>query len=454
MTRLIAAQYYWDGMTNDIRTHVRTCSVCQLVKPPKGPIYGELGQLPPAVLPYELVSLDTISGFAKYGNSQTFLHVVVDHATRYAWAFPSRSTSILTYTQVIKKVMQFGSPKRLLTDRAPAFTSPKFRRFLIRHNIGQLLTTSNNPQANGLSERLNVTITGKLKLLRLQQPKTAWTKLLPQVLQAYNHTPHSKRERAKMEEQIDHFNDTTEQSTPNKKRHWRNKPAIPTKRQSNLSPQQETIFTEETPPQRTSAYPLTDRQRREQADRANDSPDISTRHGNRAAMWPKPCDKFSTFDLTSSRQCSRQQATNNFPEVTSFYKIYMERLPRQQDDHQRLSLLTELSSKFRCGLNVRVGSGVNVLHQRTRHDRSVHPDHNTGQLRCLVRMDVLFWIDACHTKGCRMAGQLYMWSGMLQKAFKDDCISRSQSGKWHKAFKEGREEVADEPFRTPNNGQN
>ncbi|UYV78539.1 hypothetical protein LAZ67_16001936 [Cordylochernes scorpioides] len=191
MTRLIAAQYYWDGMTNDIRTHVRTCSVCQLVEPPKGPFYGELGQLPPAVLPYELVSLDTISGFAKYGNSQTFLHVVVDHATRYAWAFPSRSTSILTYTQVIKKVMQFGSPKRLLTDRAPAFTSPKFRRFLIRHNIGQLLTTSNNPQANGLSERLNATITGKLKLLRLQQPKTAWTKLLPQVLQAYNHTPHS-----------------------------------------------------------------------------------------------------------------------------------------------------------------------------------------------------------------------------------------------------------------------
>ncbi|UYV66759.1 hypothetical protein LAZ67_4002783 [Cordylochernes scorpioides] len=34
---------------------------------------------------------------------------------------------------------------------------------------------------------------------------------------------------------------------------------------------------------------------------------------------------------------------------------------------------------------------------------------------------------------------------MLQKAFKDDCISRSQSGKWHKAFTEGREELVDEP---------
>ncbi|EGI66688.1 FLJ37770-like protein, partial [Acromyrmex echinatior] len=34
---------------------------------------------------------------------------------------------------------------------------------------------------------------------------------------------------------------------------------------------------------------------------------------------------------------------------------------------------------------------------------------------------------------------------MLQEVFKDDCISKSQSGRWHKAFKEGREEVADEP---------
>ncbi|UYV67823.1 hypothetical protein LAZ67_5002148 [Cordylochernes scorpioides] len=94
-----------------------------------------------------------------------------------------------------------------------------------------------------------------------------------------------------------------------KERRWRNKPD-----QSNETSKQSLpkIFTEETPPQRTSAYPLTDRQRREQADRANDSPDIPAK-------------------------------------VTSFYKIYMERLPRQQDDHQRLSLLTELSSKLITG---------------------------------------------------------------------------------------------------------
>ena len=32
---------------------------------------------------------------------------------------------------------------------------------------------------------------------------------------------------------------------------------------------------------------------------------------------------------------------------------------------------------------------------------------------------------------------------MIQEAIKDNSLSRAQVGKWHKAFKEGREEVAD-----------
>ncbi|UYV69372.1 EPM2AIP1 [Cordylochernes scorpioides] len=82
----------------------------------------------------------------------------------------------------------------------------------------------------------------------------------------------------------------------------------------------------DTTSQGTSADPLTDRQRREQADHPNDT--------------------FFPFDLTSSRQCSRRQTTINFTEATSFFKLYMERLPRQKDDKQRSSLLTELSSKL------------------------------------------------------------------------------------------------------------
>ncbi|UYV82183.1 hypothetical protein LAZ67_21001284 [Cordylochernes scorpioides] len=54
-----------------------------------------------------------------------------------------------------------------------------------------LLTTSNNPQANGLIERLNATITGKLRLAYLENPKASWTQLVKRITQTYNNTPHS-----------------------------------------------------------------------------------------------------------------------------------------------------------------------------------------------------------------------------------------------------------------------
>ncbi|UYV76631.1 hypothetical protein LAZ67_14001532 [Cordylochernes scorpioides] len=191
MSRIISTQYYWQGMSKDIKQKVKTCPTCQLTKRPVGPTYGELSQPPESKEPFDLLSLDTIAGFAKYGNTKIYLHVVVDHFSRYAWAFPSKSTSTTTYQQVLKRVLQDGSPKRLLTDRAPAFTSPKFRSFLLNRNIHPLLTTSNNPQANGLCERLNATLTGKLRLLHLENPKVAWTKLVKKVTLIYNKTPHS-----------------------------------------------------------------------------------------------------------------------------------------------------------------------------------------------------------------------------------------------------------------------
>ncbi|UYV61453.1 hypothetical protein LAZ67_1004907 [Cordylochernes scorpioides] len=183
MSRIISTQYYWQGMSKDIKQKVKTCPTCQLTKRPVGPTYGELSQPPESKEPFDLLSLDTIAGFAKYGNTKVYLHVVVDHFSRYAWAFPSKSTSTTTYQQVLKRVFQDGSPKRLLTDRAPAFTSPKFRSFLLNRNIHPLITTSNNPQANGLCERLNATLTGKLRLLHLENPKVAWTKLVKKIVE-------------------------------------------------------------------------------------------------------------------------------------------------------------------------------------------------------------------------------------------------------------------------------
>ncbi|UYV77266.1 hypothetical protein LAZ67_15000289 [Cordylochernes scorpioides] len=121
---------------------------------------------------------------SKYIAQRSYLHVAVDYLTRYVWTVESMKTSIRNYQQVIKQVLQDGTPKRLFTDRAPAFTSPKFRRLSINKNIHPITTTSNNPKAKGLCERLNATPTGKFRLLYLENPKVEWTKTITRVMTA------------------------------------------------------------------------------------------------------------------------------------------------------------------------------------------------------------------------------------------------------------------------------
>ncbi|UYV70498.1 hypothetical protein LAZ67_7003341 [Cordylochernes scorpioides] len=116
MTRIITAQYYWKGISKSIEKFVKSCHTCQIIKRPKGKPYGALGQIPPPQQPFDLISIDTIAGFSKYGHSKTYLHVIVDHLTRYAWTFPSKSTSTLTYIQTLKTVLQQGSPKREMEE--------------------------------------------------------------------------------------------------------------------------------------------------------------------------------------------------------------------------------------------------------------------------------------------------------------------------------------------------
>ncbi|GFW57003.1 transposon Tf2-6 polyprotein [Trichonephila clavipes] len=102
-------------------------------------MYGLLEEVPVAGKPFEVMSLDTVGGF-KYHNSQKkYLHIALDNATRYAWAFPSKT---------------------------------------------------NRPECKGKNERVNQTFVAKLRCKVTSTTKIPWTKLLEQVTYEYNNSPH------------------------------------------------------------------------------------------------------------------------------------------------------------------------------------------------------------------------------------------------------------------------
>ncbi|GFV22789.1 transposon Tf2-11 polyprotein [Trichonephila clavipes] len=163
MLNLISLQYYWPNITTDISEFVEHCKVCQLNKKRKQKKFGLLQQVPPTSKHFEFISVDTVGGFNYYNSTKKILHIVIDHATRYVWAFPSKNENSETYANILKQVFQIQIPEKLLTDRNGAFTSSRFKKFLRNYNIKHLLTTAHHPQTNGKNERFNQYLVTRLK---------------------------------------------------------------------------------------------------------------------------------------------------------------------------------------------------------------------------------------------------------------------------------------------------
>ncbi|GFT29665.1 transposon Tf2-11 polyprotein [Trichonephila clavipes] len=190
MLKLISPIYYWKDIILDISNFVKCCETCQLNKKSTQKKVWIIARVPVAEEPFEMISLDTVGGFNYHNSQKKYLHIVLDHATRYAWTFPSKSVTSETYTNCLKQIFSIQCPKQLLSDRNAAFTSSKFKKFLKHHNIRQLLTSANRPQCNGKNERVNQTLVAKLRCKVNSTTKTPWTKLLEQVTYEYNNSPH------------------------------------------------------------------------------------------------------------------------------------------------------------------------------------------------------------------------------------------------------------------------
>ena len=192
MLSLISPTYYWPNIIIDINNFAKHCDVCQKNKKTKIKKFATLDQLPPAEKPFDLLSIDTICGLGGYGSTKTMVHLVTDHCTRYAWVFPHTTTSTQAYVGVLQQLLKLGPIKQILSDRAAAFLSPGYKRFLEENGIKRLLTSSQNPQCNGLNERTNQELMKRLrcKINDKNNKIKTWTKLIDHVITEFNNTPH------------------------------------------------------------------------------------------------------------------------------------------------------------------------------------------------------------------------------------------------------------------------
>uniref|UniRef100_A0A3Q3G5R5 Gypsy retrotransposon integrase-like protein 1 n=1 Tax=Kryptolebias marmoratus TaxID=37003 RepID=A0A3Q3G5R5_KRYMA len=186
---LLRSRCYWPGMSHEVAEWCKTCERCQVAKDSQPPARGFMGHLL-ASKPNETVAIDFTLLETTTSGLENVL-VMTDVFTKYTLAVPTRDqrASTVAHVLVTEWFAKFGVPARIHSDQGRNFESTLIQQLCSLYGIVKSRTTPYHPAGNGQCERFNRTLHNLLRALPMTR-KRDWTACLPQLLYAYNTTPH------------------------------------------------------------------------------------------------------------------------------------------------------------------------------------------------------------------------------------------------------------------------
>lgn len=192
LQKKISPIYTAKNLTKNIINICKTCEICIKNKSRCQGKFGLMSQLGPATRPFEIMSIDTIGGFGGSRSTKRYLHLLVDHFTRYAFIETSKTQNASDFIKLTKKVLETDEIEIILTDQYPGINSREFKQYLQENNVKLIFTAVNTPFSNGLNERLNQTIVNKIRCkINEKNNKRTWTTIARECIHKYNETEHS-----------------------------------------------------------------------------------------------------------------------------------------------------------------------------------------------------------------------------------------------------------------------
>ena len=190
-TQLLAAQYYWHGITSTIQQYCRNCHTCKRIKVPRDKKPGFLHPLPVPSRPWEHITVDFCSfNKDKYGYDNVF--VAIDRFSKQAISVPchketdARKLAMLYIHHIYR---YFGPPLTITSDRGPQFISTFWTQFNSILGTNRVLSTADHPQTDGQTEIYNQYLQRRLRPF-INYYQDDWSEFLPIMDYAQMTLPH------------------------------------------------------------------------------------------------------------------------------------------------------------------------------------------------------------------------------------------------------------------------
>ena len=179
---LVQQGYWWWGITEMVRDIVKGCEECKLMRHS----FAEPVEMTPVPVkyPFHKVGIDLIAPLQTTSAGNKYIVTCVDYFSKWveARAIPdktSRQTADFLYCDI---VCRHGTPAEVLSAQGGEFPG-HFQDLLDRLCIDHRLTSPYHPQANGLTERFNQTLTRSLT--KMTRNTREWDREIPTVLLGY-----------------------------------------------------------------------------------------------------------------------------------------------------------------------------------------------------------------------------------------------------------------------------
>jgi len=189
--KTIYARFWWPSLDKDVKRYVHECPVCNEEKS-KRERAGMLQPFVPPDGPFERVGIDWIGPLPTSINGNQYCLVIMDHYSRFPWAFPVKNKDAATLAKIIMNELEplIGPPKQLLSDQGSELIGQVARELYLMMHTEKLTTTAYHPQTNGMVERFNGTLKEALNSC-MYKKKDQWETYIPHVLSVYRTSVHS-----------------------------------------------------------------------------------------------------------------------------------------------------------------------------------------------------------------------------------------------------------------------